>query len=83
MLGNMYMPLEVPLGELAVAPVNPVHEELVRKIEFDVSFGHSLSKLLKTHPFFRSFSYLFPFKIEFRSPSLDSAMTRSSCGQVS
>ena len=27
----MYMPLEVPLGELAVAPVNPVHEELVRK----------------------------------------------------
>lgn len=30
-LGTMYMPLEVPLGELAVAPVNPVHEELVRK----------------------------------------------------
>ena len=27
----MYMPLGVPLGELAVAPVNPVHEELVRK----------------------------------------------------
>ena len=29
----MYMPLEVPLGELAFAPVNPVHEEVVRKEE--------------------------------------------------
>ena len=27
----MYMPLEVPLGEFAFAPVNPVHEEVVRR----------------------------------------------------
>lgn len=25
----MYMPLEVPLGELAVAPINNIHEEVV------------------------------------------------------
>ena len=34
----MYMPLEVPLGELAVAPVNPVHEEVVRELVFFVGF---------------------------------------------
>ena len=37
------MPLEVPLGELAVAPVNPVHEEVVRSVFFS-SFPFVSSK---------------------------------------